>query len=58
MASPCTGRKPRLLPPVARPLDFTHRQNMIHRDVKPSNILITADGEPMLTNFGLAKIID
>jgi len=31
---------------------------MIHRDVKPSNILITADGEPMLTDFGIAKILD
>ncbi len=48
----------RLLLPIARALDFAHRQNMIHRDVKPSNILITADGEPMLTDFGIAKILD
>ncbi|MBE7536719.1 MAG: SUMF1/EgtB/PvdO family nonheme iron enzyme [Anaerolineales bacterium] len=47
-----------LLLPIARALDFAHRQNMIHRDVKPSNILITADGEPMLTDFGIAKILD
>ncbi len=47
----------RLLLPIARALDFAHRQNMIHRDVKPSNILITADGEPMLTDFGIAKIL-
>jgi serine/threonine-protein kinase len=45
----------RLLIPVARGLDFAHRQGMIHRDVKPSNILITADGEPMLTDFGIAN---
>jgi len=48
----------RLLLPIARALDYAHRQDMIHRDVKPSNILITADGEPMLTDFGVAKIID
>src|SRR5512136_338875 len=47
-----------LLIPVARALDYAHRQGMIHRDVKPSNILITADGAPMLTDFGIAKIID
>jgi branched-chain amino acid transport system substrate-binding protein len=47
-----------LLIPVARALDYAHRQGMIHRDVKPSNILITADGQPMLTDFGIAKVID
>ncbi|MBT7190599.1 MAG: serine/threonine protein kinase [Anaerolineae bacterium] len=39
-----------LLVPIARGLDYAHRQNMFHRDVKPSNILITEDGEPMLTD--------
>ena len=48
----------RLLIPIGRALDFAHRQGMIHRDVKPSNILITADGEPMLTDFGIAKMLD
>jgi serine/threonine-protein kinase len=47
-----------LILPIARALDYAHRQNMIHRDVKPSNILITADGEPMLTDFGIAKVLD
>lgn len=48
----------RLLIPIARALDYAHRQGMIHRDVKPANILITADGAPMLSDFGIAKIVD
>lgn len=47
-----------LLIPVAHALDFAHQQGMVHRDVKPSNILITQSGDPMLTDFGIAKIID
>ena len=48
----------RLLIPIARALDYAHKRNLIHRDIKPSNILITESGEPMLTDFGVAKIID
>jgi len=44
--------------PMARALDYAHRRNIIHRDVKPANILITEDGEPMLTDFGIAKILE
>jgi serine/threonine protein kinase len=47
-----------LLIPIARALAFAHQQGMVHRDVKPSNILITQSGDPMLTDFGIAKIID
>jgi len=47
----------RLLIPIAEALDFAHSQNMIHRDVKPSNILLTQRGQPMLTDFGIAKIL-
>jgi eukaryotic-like serine/threonine-protein kinase len=46
-----------LLVPIAGALEFAHRQNIIHRDVKPANILLTLSGEPMLTDFGIAKIL-
>jgi serine/threonine protein kinase len=47
-----------LILPIARALQFAHEQGIIHRDVKPSNILITLSGEPMLSDFGIAKILD
>jgi serine/threonine protein kinase len=47
-----------MLLPVARALHFSHQQGIIHRDIKPSNILITQSGEPMLSDFGIAKILE
>ncbi len=48
----------RLLLPIARALQFSHQQGIVHRDVKPSNILITLSNEPMLSDFGIAKILE
>jgi serine/threonine protein kinase len=45
----------RLFKPVAEALDYAHSQGVVHRDVKPSNILIRQDGTPFITDFGIAR---
>jgi eukaryotic-like serine/threonine-protein kinase len=44
-----------LIVTVSDALDYAHRQGIVHRDVKPSNIMIRADGSPVVLDFGLAK---
>ena len=48
----------RTLRPVTEALDFAHAQDIVHRDVKPANILLTATGKSKLTDFDLVRAHD
>src|SRR5258707_4356556 len=47
-----------VLIPVASALDYAHSQGVLHRDIKPSNIMMLSDGTTVLTDFGLAKVLE
>ncbi|HVO41535.1 MAG TPA: protein kinase, partial [Aggregatilineales bacterium] len=48
----------RLVEQIAQGLMYAHEHNIVHRDLKPSNILFTASDEPVIVDFGLAKLAE
>src|SRR5260370_33957781 len=51
-------RMAELMAKMPHTLHHAHEHGVLHRDVKPGNILLDAKGEPQLTDFGLARLVE
>ncbi|MCD6475932.1 MAG: SUMF1/EgtB/PvdO family nonheme iron enzyme [Anaerolineaceae bacterium] len=59
MGIPMTAREAAaLLLPIANALNYVHERGIVHRDIKPANILFDVHNNPMLTDFGIVKLMD